>query len=164
MKYQKNYLGFNKDIENNLNEKLKLLNKSVKELIKNNKELSNIKNITFTIDETIENSLFLFRVQGALRSNTNFDLPYFRQVNEESIAISDMEIQAYYGESKKNDIIKFLNDNYGNLDYNFLKTYEPILFNQLCQDYIMNLTPNSEYGQEISSEDIDFLRQIAQNS
>jgi hypothetical protein len=161
MKYQKNYLGFNKHLEEILNEKLKLLNKSIKEIIRNNKELSNIKNLEFFFDSTIEETPFLLKVSGQLRSGEAFLENYFRGCDNESIAITDSEIQSYYGESKKNDIINFLNDNYGNLDYTFLQVYEPILLNQLCQDYIINMTPNTEYGLSIMPEDIDFIKRIS---
>lgn len=164
MKYQKNYLGFNSNLESIINEKLKLLNKSLKEIINNNKELANIKQLSFSFDDTIEDNKNGLVVSGSLRSGAQFAVPYFKTVIEEDVAISDAEISSYYSEAKRDEIAEFLNDNYGILDSNILQKHEPILFNQLYQDKLLDMTPNTEFGLAVFPEDLDFFIRIAKET
>lgn len=146
----KNLLGANPYINENIRCSLENLNDSVLMIIKKNKEFSFIKKVDFYFEEDTRLMCSIH-----LRSGDVIEKEFPSNFKEE-VCLCGFEIQAFFGEEKYRNIEKYLEDN--KLSEDYLRAYEKDLLKQLVMRKRLEQTPNTLEGANFSEDHAHFLK------
>lgn len=157
-------LGYNFLLAEKINDQLRALNSSMNELMTDskNEELSKFKNIEFELEGLFENNSLKLVVKYTLLNDASGSKIFTSHVDSGAIEVYKDFILAYYGDEKFKKIAKRLETLDGVLDFDFLKENEPELLNQLASIYLLDSSPNTEYGSEYTDSDKEFFREICE--
>ncbi len=156
-KYPKGHFGHNYHLDTTNQEKLYALNESMKKNLPTIKELSFIKEVEFDIE--LENNPKLM-CDVTLRSKEKLRVEFSSYIDESAIELTEDYAIAYFGAEKVEEVKSFFDDEGGSLNFNFLNAHEQDLCNQLKESYLLDCTPNTEYGGEFTDSDIKFFMNI----
>lgn len=154
MKYDQNHLGFSHHLQNSMDDNLHNLNESVMLEVKNRKELSSIKNVSFDL----ESEPLRLEVTVSLRDGRKEQRIYSSHVDKSAVELPRYVSEAYFGVEKTRAISSFFDD--GALEHEFLTVHEPDLCKQLEEDYLLNCAPNTMNGHEFTDSDLRFFLDI----
>lgn len=156
-------LGYSYHLNEKNMESLYSLNESIKALMDLEEVLIEFKEIEFELNGVyLENNLKLM-VNYETKKGKKGSVEFSSYVDESAIEAYKEWVIAYYGEDKYEDVEEILDSMGGSLSSEYLKENELELFNQLCEEYLLQCSPDVNNGSEFTSGDRDFFKDLLEN-
>jgi len=149
-------LGYSGHFSESLDNKLNSLNLSI-----TNEEgvMSKFKEVEFEFQGSVEKENLELIVNVETTSGKKGVETFSSHVDEGSFSYSESVIMAYYGEHRYREFLDEVKS-LDNVDTDYIKENEPEFFEQLCQEYLLFLSPDVEGGSEFTSEDQKFFDEL----
>lgn len=152
-----NKLGYCHLVDGRNEEDLYSLNSSIENLMKTELVLANFKKIEFKIEGLYLDGNLRLICDFTTKNDTTGTKIFSTHVDESSISVNKDFIVAHYGFEKLEELEAVLEENFLILEADYLKQFEPDLFNQLAESYLLDCSPNTENGAEFTEEDKKFF-------
>ena len=151
LSYESDTLGFSGALDNSLDNKLNSLNESI-----SNEYFiqDNFQSVEFELNDLELNVVY------KTKSGKSGKQLFSSHIDDGAIYLYADYIKAYFGEEKFLEVQEEFDNNGGEFDSDFLKTYENVLYNQLAQDYLLSCSPDVEGGAEFTDQDLEFFKSL----